>query len=52
MQKKIKTSNKISIEQIKKIICVSIKYAEATRHSLTPAQMWQKLESMEFFAKE
>ncbi len=52
MQEKIKTSNRIPIEQVEKIIRVSIEYAEATHHSLTPAQMWQKLESIESLAKE
>ena len=52
MQEKIKTSNKISIEQVKKIIHVSIEYAEAMRYSLTLVQMWQKLENIEFLAKE
>ncbi len=39
MQENIKTSNRIPIEQVKKIIRVSIKYAEATRRGPTPAQM-------------
>ena len=52
MQEKIKTSNRIPIEQVEKIIRVSIKYAEATRRGSTPAQMWQKLESIESLAKE
>ena len=52
MQEKIKTSNRISIEQVEKIIRVSIEYAEATRRGLTPAQMWQKLKSIESLTKE
>ena len=52
MQEKIKTSNRIPIEQVEKIIRVSIEYAEATRRGPTPAQMWQKLESIESLAKE
>ena len=52
MQEKIKTSNKIPIEQVEKIIRVSIEYAEATRCGPTPAQMWQKFKSIEFLAKE
>ncbi len=52
MQKKIKTSNRIPIEQVEKIIRVSIEYAEATRRGPTPAQIWQKLERIESFAKE
>ncbi len=51
-QEKIKTSNRIPIEQVEKIIRVSIDYAEATRRGPTPAQMWQKLESIESLAKE
>ena len=39
MQEKIKTSNRIPIEQVEKIIYVSIKYAEAMRRGSTPAQM-------------
>lgn len=34
------------------IICVGIEYAEATRRSPTPAQVLQKLESIESLAKE
>ncbi len=34
-----------------KIIRVSIEYAEATRRGPTPAQMWQKLESIESLVK-
>ena len=52
MQEKIKTSNRIPIEQVEKIIRVSIDYPEATRRGPTPAQMWQKLESIESLAKE
>ncbi len=52
MQEKIKTSNRIPIEQVEKIIRVSIEYAEATRRGPTPAQMWQKLESKESLAKK
>ena len=52
IQEKIKTSNRIPIEQVEKIIRVSIEYAEATRRGPTPAQMWQKLESIESLAKE
>ena len=52
MQEKIKTSNRIPIEQVEKILRVSIEYAEATRRGPTPAQMWQKLESIESLAKE
>ncbi len=52
MQEKIKTSNRIPIEQVEKIIRVCIKYMEATRCSPTPAQMWKKLESIESLAKE
>ena len=52
MQEKIKTSNRIPMEQVEKIIRVSIEYAEATRRGPTPAQMWQKLECIESLAKE
>ncbi len=52
MLEKIKTSNRIPIEQVEKIIRVSIEYSEATRRGLTPAQMWQKLEYIESLAKE
>ena len=52
MQEKIKTSNKIPIEQVKKIIRVSIEYAEATCRSSILVQMWQKLKCIEFLAKE
>ena len=48
----MKTSNKIPIKQVEKIIHVSIEYAEAMRCGPMLAQMWQKLESIEFFAKE
>ncbi len=37
MQEKVKTSNRIPIEQVEKIIRVSIKYTEATHCGLTPA---------------
>lgn len=50
MLEKIKTSNRIPIEEVEKIICVSIEYAEATRRGPTPAQEWQKLESIESLA--
>ncbi len=46
MQEKIKTSNRIPIEQVEKILRVSLEYAEATRRGPTPAQVWQKLESI------
>ena len=52
MQEKIKTSNRIPIEQVEKILRVSLEYAEATRRGPTPAQVWQKLESIETLAKE
>ena len=52
IQEKIKTSNRILIEQVEKIIHVSINDAEATYHGPTQVQMWQKLESIEFLAKE
>ena len=52
MQEKIKTSNSIPIEQVEKIIRVSIEYAEATRRGPTQAQMWQKLENIESLAKK
>ncbi len=52
MQKKIKTSNRIPIKQVEKIIRVSIEYVKATRRGLMPAQMWQKLESMKSLTKE
>ncbi len=52
MQEKIKTSNRIPIEQVERIIRVSIEYTEATRRGPTQAQMWQKFESMESLAKE
>ena len=52
IQEKIKTSNRIPIEQVKKIIRVSIKYAEGTRRGLPSAQMWQKLKSIESLAQE
>ena len=52
MQEKIKTSNRIPIEQVEKILRVSLEYAEATRRGPTPAQVWQKLESIENLAKE
>ena len=52
MQEKIKTSNRIPIEQVEKILRVSLEYAEATRRRPTPAQVWQKLESIENLAKE
>ncbi len=51
MLEKIKTSNRIPIEQVEKIIRVRIKYAEATPRGPTPAQMWQKLKSIESLAK-
>ncbi len=47
MQKKIKTSSRIPTEQVERIVRASSEYAEATRRDLTPAQMWQKLESIE-----
>ncbi len=37
IQEKIKTSNRIPIEQVEKIIHVSIEYAEATRLGPMPA---------------
>ncbi len=52
MQEKIKTSNRIPIKQVEKIIRISIEFAEAKRHGPTKAQMWQKLESIEPLAKE
>ncbi len=52
IDKKIKTSNRITIEQVEKIIRVSIEYAETTNRGSTPAQMWQKLESIKSLAKE
>lgn len=52
MQEKIKTSNKIPIEEVEKLICISIEYAKVTRCDPTPAQMWQKLESIESLVKK
>ncbi len=52
MQEKIKTSTRILIDQVEKIIPVSIGYAEVTRHGPTPMQMWQKPESIVSLAKE
>ncbi len=52
MQEKIKTSSRIPTEQVEKIVRVSIEYAEATRRGPTPAQMWQKLESIESLTKD
>ena len=52
MQEKIRTSSRIPTEQVEKIVRVSIEYAEATRRGPTPAQVWQKLESIESLAKE
>lgn len=52
MQEKIRTSSRIPTEQVEKIVRVSIEYVEATRRGPTPAQMWQKLESIESLAKE
>lgn len=52
MQEKIRASSRIPTEQVEKIVRVSIKYAEATRRGPTPAQIWQKLESIESLAKE
>ncbi len=52
MQEKIQISNRIPTEQVEKIIRVNIKYSEATRRSPKLVQMWQKLESIESFAKE
>ena len=52
LQEKIKNSNRIPIEQVEKILRVSLEYAEATRRGPTPAQVWQKLESIENLAKE
>lgn len=39
MQEKIKTSNRIPIERVEKIIRISIKYVEATYRNSTLAQM-------------
>ncbi len=52
MQEKIKTSNKIPIEQVEKIIRICIEYMEATRRGSTQVQIWQKLESIESLAKD
>lgn len=52
IQEKMKTSNRIPIEQVEKIIRISIKYAEAMRCSLTLAQICQKLENIKFLAKK
>lgn len=52
MQEKIETKKKIPIEQVEKIIYVSIEYVEATCYNLILAKMWQKLESIESFAKK
>lgn len=40
------------MEQVEKIIRISIEYAEATYCGLLLAQMWQTLKSIEFLAKE
>ena len=52
MQEKIRTSSKILTKQVEKIVRVSIEYAEVTCQGLTPAQVWQKLESIESLVKE
>lgn len=52
MQEKIKTSNKISIKQVEKIICINLKYAKVSHYGLMLMQIWQKLKSMKFFAKK
>ncbi len=39
MQEKIKTINRIPIEQVEKIIRLCIEYTEATRRGPTPAQI-------------
>ena len=52
MQEKIKISNRIPTEQVEKIIRVSIEYSEATRCGPRLVQIWQKIESIESFAKE
>ena len=52
LYRKIKTSSRIPTEQVEKIVCVSIKYAEVTRQGPTPAQVWQKVESIESLVKE
>ena len=40
MQEKIKINKKIPMEQVERIIYISIEYAEAMCRGLTPAQMW------------
>ncbi len=52
MQEKIKTSSTIPTKQVEKIVRASIEYAEATRRSPIPAQMWQKLESIQSLKKD
>lgn len=52
MQEKIKISNKIPIEKVEQILCVSFKYVEATRRGPTPAQVWQKLKNIKNLAKK
>lgn len=52
IQEKTKTSNKISIAQIEKIIYASIKYAEITHYNPMQAQIWQKFKSIKIFLKE
>lgn len=42
IQEKFRTSSRIPIKQVEKIICVSIKYVEVTTRGQTLAQMWQK----------
>lgn len=52
MQEKIKTNNRIPIEQVEKIIRVSTKYVKAMCCNLTLTQMWQKLKSIKSPVKE
>lgn len=52
MQEKIRTNSRIPTKQVEKMVCVSIQYAKATRQGPTPAQMRQKLESIESLATE
>lgn len=52
MQEKVKTSNEIPIEQVEKIIYVSIKYSEVMHWGSILKQMWQKLEIIESLTKE
>ena len=48
----LKSINRIPIEQIEKILCISIKYIEVTRRGSTLAQIWQKLQCIKSLIKE